>query len=88
MDGPRVGAVGQQLLLVPTLPAQPVIDRVGRDRRGQRAEVSRRRGGNAGELLEAPVCEGGLARSKLRVQIARVPLPTLRPPKSIAPATS
>jgi hypothetical protein len=31
--------VGQQELLVATLPAQPVIDRVGRDRGGQRAEV-------------------------------------------------
>jgi hypothetical protein len=73
VDGPRVGAVGQQLLLVPTLSAQPVVDRVGRDRCGQRSEVLRRRGGNAGELLEAPVRESGLARRALRVHAIALP---------------
>ena len=39
-------AVDEQLMLLATLPLQPVIDRVGRDRRGQRAEVVRRRAGD------------------------------------------
>jgi hypothetical protein len=47
-------------VLLATLTAQPVVDRVGRDRSGQRSEVLRRRGGYAGELLEAPVRECGL----------------------------
>ncbi len=48
-------------MLLATLTTQPVIDRIGGDRRGQRPEVFRRRGGYAGELLEAPVRECGLA---------------------------
>jgi hypothetical protein len=60
VNGPRRVAVGEELVLLPTLTSQPMIDRVGGDRRGQRAEVLRRRGGYTGELLEAPVRERGL----------------------------
>ena len=65
VDGPRFVAVDEELLLLATLTAQPVVDRVGRDRGGQRSEVFRRRGGDAGELLEAPVRESGLATRRV-----------------------
>jgi len=65
VDGPRFVAVDEELLLLATLTAQPVVDRVGRDRGGQRSEVLRRRGGDAGELLETPVREGGLASRRV-----------------------
>ena len=58
---PRVVAIEEQLMLVTTLTVQPVVDRIRGDRGGQRSEVLRRRTGYAGELLEAPVREGGLA---------------------------
>ena len=61
VDGPRVVAIEEQLMLLTTLTVQPVVDRIRRDRRGERSEVLRRRPGYAGELLEAPVREGGLA---------------------------
>ena len=41
---------------------QPVVDRVGRDRGGQRAEVLRRGRGDGRELPEAPVAEAARAR--------------------------
>ena len=65
VDGPRFVAVDEELLLLATLTAQPVVDRVGCDRRGQRPEVFRRRGGDAGELLETPVRESGLATRRV-----------------------
>ena len=55
MERPRFGRVREELLLDAGAPLQPVVDRVRRDRRGQRSEVVRRRAGDAGELLEAPV---------------------------------
>ena len=58
-------AIEEQLMLLTTLTLQPVVDRVGRDRGGQRPEVFRRRGGDAGELLEAPVRESGLATRRV-----------------------
>src|SRR5262245_24878350 len=58
VNSPRIVSVHEQQLLLATLTSQPVIDRVRGDRSGQRPEVFRRRGGNAGELLEAPVREG------------------------------
>jgi hypothetical protein len=57
--------VREQLALVASVPAQPVVDRVGRDRRGQRAEVLRRRARDGGELLEAPVGQRGGAAGRL-----------------------
>ena len=39
VDGPRFVAVDEELLLLATLTAQPVVDRVGRDLGGQRPEV-------------------------------------------------
>ena len=64
-DCPRCVAVDEELVLLATLTAQPVIDRIGRDRRGQRSKIFRRRGGDAGELLEAPVRKGGLAMRRV-----------------------
>jgi hypothetical protein len=55
VEGPRLGRVREELLLGACAPLEPEIDRLCRDRRGQRAEVIRRRARNAGELLEAPV---------------------------------
>src|SRR6185503_10999474 len=49
VDGPRIVAVDKELVLLATLTAQPVVDRVGRDRSGQRPQVFRRRDGYAGE---------------------------------------
>ncbi len=46
MNGPWIVAVNEELLLLATLTTQPVVDRIGRDRGGQRSEVFRRRGGN------------------------------------------
>jgi hypothetical protein len=60
VDGPRFGAFGEELVLVAGVPAEPVVDRVGRDRCGQGPEVFRRRAGDAGELLEAPVRQARL----------------------------
>jgi hypothetical protein len=54
-------AVDKKLVLLATLMPQPVVDRVRRDGGGQRSEILRRRGGDTGELLEAPVREGGRA---------------------------
>ena len=65
VHGPRIVAVDEELLPLATLMAQPVVDRLGGDRRGQRAEVLRRRGGDAGELLEAPVREGRVATRRV-----------------------
>lgn len=61
VHGPRVVAIEEQLMLVTTLTVQPVVDRIRGDHGGQRSEVLRRGPGYAGELLEAPVREGGLA---------------------------
>jgi len=55
VERPRLGSVRVELLLAAVAPLQPVVDRVRRDRRGQRSEVIRRRASDAGELLEAPV---------------------------------
>jgi hypothetical protein len=55
MDGPRSGAIREELMRLAVLPLKPDVDRTRRDRRGQRPEVLRRRAGNGGELLEAPV---------------------------------
>ncbi len=65
VDGPRVVAVHEKLLLVARVTTQPVVDRVGCDHSGQRAEVVRRRSGDAGELLEAPVREGAVATRRV-----------------------
>src|SRR5262249_59853411 len=46
-------------------PLQPEVDRVGRDRGGQRAEVARRRAGDCRELAEAPVRQGRGATRRL-----------------------
>jgi hypothetical protein len=60
VHGPRVVSIDEQLVLLPTLTLQPVVDRIRGDRSGQRAEVLRRCPGYAGELLEAPVRHRGL----------------------------
>src|SRR3954468_15235912 len=50
-------------MLLATDPLEPVVDRVGRDRRGQRAKVVWRRAGDSRELAETPVRQsGGAAR--------------------------
>src|SRR5687767_12487046 len=46
-------------MLVSRLPLQPVVDRAGRDRRGQRSKVAWRRAGDGRELAEAPVGQVG-----------------------------
>jgi hypothetical protein len=58
VDGPRFVPIGEELMLFAVGTLQPVVDRVGRNRCGQRSEISGRRGGEAGELLEAPVGQG------------------------------
>src|SRR3954466_10508741 len=53
-------------------PRQPVIDRVGRDRRRERSEVVWRRAGDGRELAETPVRQsGGAARRFAKSQIVR-----------------
>jgi hypothetical protein len=52
-------------MLVATVPRQAVIDRVGRDRRGQRAKVVWRRAGDGRELAETPVRQVGGATRRL-----------------------
>ena len=72
VDGPRFGAIREELMLVALLPLQPVVDRVRRDRRGQRSEVFGRRAGDASELLEAPVCQRrDLARTARVTRVRR-----------------
>jgi len=56
-------------MLCSALVAEPVIERVRRDRRGQRAEVIRRRAGNRGELAEAPMGQGGSAARRLECEV-------------------
>src|SRR5512137_2880799 len=63
--------VREEQMLVAALPLQPEVDRAGRDRRGQRPEVFRRRTSDRGELLEAPVGQGGVAPGRV-VQHERV----------------
>ena len=57
MDCPRFGAIHEELMPVALLPLQPVVDRAGRNRRGQGSEIFGRRAGYTSELLEAPVRE-------------------------------
>jgi len=65
VHGPRGVAIEEQLMLLTTLTVQPVVDRIRGDHGGQRSEVLRRGPGYAGELLEAPVREGGLATRRV-----------------------
>src|SRR3954452_23862783 len=56
-------------------PRQPVVDRAGRDRRGEGSEVVWRRAGDGRELAETPVRQsGGVARRFAEREIA-VPHP-------------
>ena len=60
MDGPRFVPIREELMLCAVGTLQPVVDRVGRNRCGQRAEICGRRAGEAGELLETPMGQGSL----------------------------
>ena len=69
VDGPRFVAVDEELVLLATLTAQPVVDRIGGDRRGQRSEASaaRRRCRRAARSSSAerpgdPTCRVARAR--------------------------
>jgi hypothetical protein len=57
VEGPRLIPVREELMLDSAGTLEPVVDRVGRDRCGQRPEVCGRRAGKAGELLETPMCQ-------------------------------
>jgi hypothetical protein len=63
---PRLVPFRKELLLGAGRTLQPIGDRVSGDRCGQRSEVSGRRAGQAGELLDTPVCQ----RRRLAVAIA------------------
>ena len=58
MDGPRFVPIREELMLCAVGTLQPVVDRVRRNRCGQRAEICGRRTGEAGELLETPMGQG------------------------------
>jgi hypothetical protein len=58
VECPRFVPVCEELMLGAAGTLQPVVDRIGGDRSGQRSEICGRRTGQAGELLEAPVGQG------------------------------